>query len=137
MPRQNFIYMFMCILCRKNHIIVKLRIVYSRTIPFPGLCLTPLCDLTQITFMQVLHTGSNSRRWEPMHKPFYFWRAALWVKVCLGRFRMGSWGNLGNLWILGFSGRVRVQVKVVPLILVPPFNVNQFLFYFLSSFFSC
>ena len=30
-----------------------------------------LCDLTQMTLMQVLHTGSNLNRWEPLRKTLY------------------------------------------------------------------
>ena len=31
----------------------------------------PLCDPTQMTLMQVLHTGSYLHRWEPLRKTLY------------------------------------------------------------------
>ena len=44
----------------------------------------PLCDLTQITRMQVLHTGSHLHRWEPLRKTLKYKRAVIWVFLDLG-----------------------------------------------------
>ena len=82
--------------------------------------------------MQVLHNGSNLRRWEPLHKPFYFWRAALWVKVCLGRFRMGSWGNLGEFkgsWY--FLAGLEFKLRLSPSSWFPHLMSTSFYFIFL------
>ena len=59
----------------------------------------PLCDLTQMTRMQVLLTGSHLHRWEPLLKTLKCLRAVIWVS---GSYLGGVW-ELGNLGGRGFG----------------------------------
>ena len=40
----------------------------------------PLCNLTQMTLMQVVHTETYLHRWEPLRKTLLIKRAVIWFK---------------------------------------------------------
>ena len=67
----------------------------------------PLCDLTQMTLMQVLHTGSYLHRWEPLRKTLY--TESRHLVYCVPGY---IWGNLefseeGGWGTLGIWGELR------------------------------
>ena len=43
----------------------------------------PLCNLTQMTLMQVVHTETYLHRWEPLRKTLLK-RAVIWLNLGLG-----------------------------------------------------
>ena len=47
----------------------------------------PLCNLTQMTLMQVVHTETHLHRWEPLRKTLLNKRAVIW-------FNPGIWTGL-------------------------------------------
>ena len=65
------------------------------------------CDLTQMTRIQVLLTGSHLPWWEPLCKSPSTLRAVMWVIWISGRYLGGIWGagsQLG-LWSWGSISR--------------------------------
>ena len=66
----------------------------------------PLCNLTQMTLMQVVHTETYLHRWEPLREPLLIKRAVIWLNL---GFRL--LGLRALFWRGGGLGEVKMKEK--------------------------